>query len=195
MQENEKKNNVVRQRLYCRPGGFKPFKPVLVLLFRRANSENRCFRPSSAPPAAPPACGVDVVVAAAGEVALAARISAFLLGWKIRLYIASGLLGRLGGRAGGAPCIELVVDWAGEAGVMANVAACVRIGELGRGEGEVEKLKAFEAMDGVTGCDIDPYGQFGIPSPGRSDQVLLWPGLRNRCWCKSSASDSSVSEN
>ena len=127
-----------------------------MLLFRRASSENRCFRPSSAPPpAAPPVSGVDVVVAT-GDVALAARISAFLLEWKIRLYIASGLLGRLAGRAGGAPCIELVVDWAGEAGVMAKVAACVKIGELGRGEGEAEKLKAFEAMDGVTGWDMLP---------------------------------------
>ena len=49
-----------------------------------------------------------------------------------------------------------MVDWAGEAGVMANVAACVRIGELGRGEGEAEKLKALEAMDGVTGWDMLP---------------------------------------
>ena len=72
------------------------------------------------------------------------------------MYMASGLLGRLAGRAGGAPCIELVVDCAGEAGVMANVAACVRIGELGRGEGEAEKLKALEAMDGVTGWDMLP---------------------------------------
>jgi len=149
------RKNVVQVRgFYCRPGGFKPFKPVLVLLFRRASSENRGFRTSSAPPATPPASGISAF--AAGDVALAARISAFLLGWKIRLYIASGLLGRLAGRAGGAAWIELVVDWAGEAGVMANVAACVRIGELGRGEGEAEKLKALEAMDGVTGWDMLP---------------------------------------
>lgn len=91
--------------------------------------------------------------------------------------------------------MELVVDWAGEAGVMANVAAWVKIGELGRGEGVVEKLKAFEAMDGVTGWDKEPMGQFGTPSPGRSGQVLVLLGLRKRAWCRSSASDSSVSEN
>lgn len=186
---------IERPQSHCRPGGFKPFIPVLVLRLRRASSEglgNRNFRPSPELSAAP--SGVDAAVGA-GDFALAVLISAFLLGWKIRLYIASGLLGDLGGRAGGAACMELVVDWAGEAGVMANVAACVMIGELGRGEGEVEKLKAFEAMEGVTGCDNEPMGQFGTPSPGRSGQVLVLPGLRNRAWCRSSASDSSVSEN
>jgi len=160
-----------------------------VLRLRRASSEgigNRCFRPSPALSAA--ASGVD-----AGDFALAARISTFLLGWKNRLYTASGALGGLGGRAGAAALIELVVDWAGEAGVMANVAACVKIGELGRGEGEAEKLKAFEAMEGVTGWEMEPYGQFGTPSPGRSGQVLVLPGRLRKC--RSSVSDSSVSEN
>lgn len=168
---------------------------MLVLRFRRVSSEgvgNRSFRPS--PELSAAVSGVDAAVGP-GDFALAARISAVLFGWNIRLYKASSLLWVLGGRAGGAACVELVVDWAGEAGVMAKVAACVRIGELGRGEGVVEKLKAFEAMDGVTGWDNEPMGQFGTPSPGRSGQVLVLPGLRNRAWCKSSASDSSVSEN
>jgi len=39
---------------------------------------------------------------------------------------------------------------ADDAGVMANVAACVRTGELGR---EGEKLKALDAMEGVVGWD------------------------------------------
>jgi hypothetical protein len=49
---------------------------------------------------------------------------------------------------------------AGDAGVMAKVAACVRTGELGR---EGEKLKALEAIEGVVGWDWErePYGQFG----------------------------------
>jgi len=130
--------------------------PVLVLrLFLRVSSDgvgNRCFRPSLALPAAPSDVDVDV---GPGGVSAAVRASVFFFRWKIRLYVVSGLLG-LAGRAGGAACIELVVDRAGDVGVMANVAACVKIGELGRGEGEVEKLKAFEAMDGVTGWEIEP---------------------------------------
>jgi hypothetical protein len=34
---------------------------------------------------------------------------------------------------------------------MAKAALCVRIGELGRGEGE--KLKTLEATEGVVGCE------------------------------------------
>jgi hypothetical protein len=37
-------------------------------------------------------------------------------------------------------------------------------------------------MDGVTGWEIDPKGQFGTLSPGRSGQVLVMPVLRNRGW-------------
>lgn len=132
--------------------------PVLVLrLFLRVSSDgvgNRCFRPSPALLAAPSDVDVGVGVGPGG-VSAAIRASVSFFRWKIRLYVVSGLLG-LGGRAGGAACIELVVDRAGDVGVIANVAACVRIGELGRGEGEVEKLKAFEAMDGVTGWEIEP---------------------------------------
>lgn len=63
------------------------------------------------------------------------------------LYRSSGLLG-------GFPGVVVLSDGtavvAGDAGVMAKVAACVRTGELGR---EGEKLKALEAMEGVVGCD------------------------------------------
>lgn len=72
-----------------------------------------------------------------------------------------------------------MLECAGEAGVMANVAAWVRSGELGRGDGEAEKLKALEAMDGVLGWEVEPYGQFGTQSPGRSGQVLVLLVLRN----------------
>jgi hypothetical protein len=74
---------------------------------------------------------------------------------------------------------------------MAKVALCVRIGELGRGDGE--KLKAFEATEGVVGCEYEPRGKLKMWSPGRAVQVLLLLGLGNLCWCKLSVSDSSVS--
>jgi hypothetical protein len=170
-------------RHYCRPGGFSPFMPVEVLL--RVSSEgvgNRFFRPSPALPAAP--SGVDLEVAP-GDFALIFSSH--------DLYLTSGLLG-LGGRAGGAAFIELDTDAAGDAGVIANVAACCKIGELGRGEGEVEKLKAFEATDGVTGWEVEPYGQLGTLRPGPVGQVLFLPIRWNRGWCGSSISDSSVSE-
>jgi hypothetical protein len=83
--------------------------------------------------------------AALGDFELIDRMNGKFL--NMLLYRNSGLLGGFGvvlsDRPGGA---------VGVAGVMANVAACVRTGELGR---EGEKLKAFEAMEGVVGWDWD----------------------------------------
>jgi hypothetical protein len=125
--------------------------PVLVLLlFLRVSSEGvekRDLRPSAALPAA--SLGEEVGAAAPGDFAPPFPPIH-------NLYLSSGLLGGLDGRAGGAACIELETDAAGDAGVMANVAASNRIGELGRGEGVAEKLNAFEAFEGVTGWDMEP---------------------------------------
>jgi hypothetical protein len=167
--------------------------PVLMLrLPPRASSEAGNDRDGLPSPEVLPSAfsGADMLCEL-GDFEPAERMLRPLTPWKSFLYWRSGLLGGLGGRAGCAACLELVVDGAGDAGVMAKVAACVRTGELGRGDGE--KSKAFETTEGVVGCEYEPMGKLKMPSPGRAAQVLLLLGLGNLCWCKLSVSDSSVS--
>lgn len=130
------------EKCHCRPGGLRPFRPVLVLRLPFRTSEGERL----------PASGLLVLVSgcsseaagALGDFELIDLMNGKFL--NMLLYRSSGLLGGFGvlsdGTAGAGE--------AGVAGVIAKVAACVRIGELGR---EGEKLKALEAMEGVVGCD------------------------------------------
>jgi hypothetical protein len=126
---------------HCRPGGLSPFRPVLVLRLPLRATEGDLLLASGL--VLPLASGCSS--AALGDFELIDRMNGKFL--NMLLYRNSGLLGGFGvmlsDRPGGA---------VGVAGVMAKVAACVRTGELGR---EGEKLKAFEAMEGVVGWDWD----------------------------------------
>lgn len=129
-----------------RPGGLSPFRPVLVLLLPfRATEGDLLLASGLELPLASGCSSAAAAVAALGDFELIDLMNGKFL--NMLLYRNSGLLGGFGvvlsDRPGGA---------VGVAGVMAKVAACVRTGELGR---EGEKLKAFEAMEGVVGWDWD----------------------------------------